>query len=336
MRRSRKLAATLLTVVLLAMAATPALADSHLEVPEGFDSPAQCALGIAFVIADQDPGTVDEWLGTFLTETEAGSLQIIEGQEDAFAEEVAAYLEPLGLSFTEACATYAADVGGVVLTFELVGPEPVCELDLPHLEFETNVPVDDLTLVWVQVPAPEGEDADFSGRDSSGNEVTGLVRYTQTVEDLEPTDDGVEGRVLWPGMEVDEDGEPVAWPGWEPDVRDGVPVGWNRVDDHAFAWARTQSLGELGVVATSDTLSSPLHYVTYHDPDSECVDPPDTDAEDAEVLPQVITATDAGPSASQLPITGRDALMLAAIGVVLLLLGLLAVRRTHPVRSRGR
>ncbi|MCB7136306.1 hypothetical protein [Cellulosimicrobium marinum] len=85
----------------------------------------------------------------------------------------------------------AADGEDYVPTIDLA--QPVCDGDVPYLDYVFTLPEgydpgedDPLTITWVN---PDGEDVVQSGLP-------------------------LEGRVLWAGAEVDEDGNPVDWPGW--------------------------------------------------------------------------------------------------------------------------
>ncbi len=67
--------------------------------------------------------------------------------------------------------------------------KPVCDGDVPYLQYSvvpTGTPNDTVTITWQN---PSGDDV--------------------VLADLPLT-----GRVLWPGAEVDADGNPADWPGW--------------------------------------------------------------------------------------------------------------------------
>lgn len=318
-----KLSLSVLTIaMLLGMLAAPALAQDVGELPEGFDEPEQCAIAVAFVVADQDPDTYAAWLEDFLTEGEAGIITIDEGQEAGFVAAVETYLDGIGLTFAEACSIYGAEVGGISESFGLLGPDWVCEDQIiPYLSFSTNLEAGSIDLTWVEVTDADDPDADFQGEDEAGNEVHGIVRHVAEDVTLEPDGGQLAGKVLWPGMELDADGEPVDWPGWEPELdAQGTIVGWNEVDD-GFEWARAHTLGELGVFASLDA-ETDLYYVTYPPADIDCSDPIPI-----EVAPQVLSAGLAN--------TGVDTLLLVIGGVSLLGIGALALRRTRPTVGRN-
>jgi hypothetical protein len=84
--------------------------------------------------------------------------------------------------------------------------EPVCDGDVPYLQYRvvpTGATSDTLTITWIN---PSGDDVVY-------------------------TDLPLEGRVLWPGAVVDEDGNPLDWPGWR--LEDGE---W--VEGDEFDWVR--------------------------------------------------------------------------------------------------
>jgi hypothetical protein len=85
--------------------------------------------------------------------------------------------------------------------------QPVCDGDVPYLEYKvvpTGTPNDDVTITWQNPSGPDVVLADLP----------------------------LEGRVLWPGAEVDADGDPVDWPGWHQEA-DGT---WAEGDE--FDWVR--------------------------------------------------------------------------------------------------
>ena len=119
--------------------------------------------------------------------------------------------------------------------------QPVCDGDVPYLEYVFTLPegfeTDDetpLSITWVN---PSGEDV---------------------VQGDLPLD----GRVLWPGAEVDDAGDPVDWPGWS--LVDGEWV----VGDE-FDWVRD------GVTVRFEVNPSAEEVVTYPPSSPDCVtDPP--------------------------------------------------------------
>lgn len=92
-------------------------------------------------------------------------------------------------------------------TLDVTVLQPVCDGDVPYLEYTvvpTGTPNDDVTITWQN---PSGDDV--------------------VLADLP-----LAGRVLWPGAEVDANGDPVDWPGWHQEA-DGT---WAEGDE--FDWVR--------------------------------------------------------------------------------------------------
>lgn len=245
-------------------------------------------------------------------------------------------------------------------SIELSSPESICAVvDIPYLTFSATFTGSTL-LSFVDTSGLERADAAdlgaFSGQyasdDGDGSAVSGVIRAQFDIE----VAGGEVVDVLWPGMELDADGNPVSWPGWAPIFDDGTIVGWDEVDD-GFAWARTQDATELGVFATTpDGDTTDLYPVTYVAPEEICSDPPDvevggeveerpegadTDTDDTEGTDP---GTDPGPdTTAEDPIgaappqvlgvslvrTGADALLVALAGLGLLGLGFVALRRTR-------
>ena len=93
--------------------------------------------------------------------------------------------------------------------FGVVINEPICDGDVPYLAYNVTITggtgSETLTITFVN---PDGDDFVY----------TGLALG--------------EGRVLWPGAEVDGDGNPIDWPGWT-QLPDGT---W--VEGDEFDWVR--------------------------------------------------------------------------------------------------
>lgn len=243
---------------------------------------------------------------------------------------------------------------GETVAFELTSPEAVCvDLDIPYLRFSTTF-TGSMVLSFVDTSGEQRPGADdlgsFDGAYANdGGSASGVIRAQYDVD----VAGGEVIELLWPGMVLDDDGEPIAWPNWEPVFGDGGEViGWDEVDD-GFSWARTQEASELGVFATLGDDTTDLYAVTYVDPDEVCFDPdetevggiieedPDPDVVDpgtdtgTEVAPEVTEREEAvGAAPTQvlgvsLVRTGIDAIVLALVGIGLLGLGFLAIRRTR-------
>ncbi|RXR27020.1 peptidase [Oerskovia turbata] len=91
-------------------------------------------------------------------------------------------------------------------TIELTVLQPVCDGDVPYLEYDVDVtgtPNDTVTITWLN---PSGANVVQAGLPLSG-------------------------RVLWPGATVDAAGNPTGWPGWV--FEDGE---W--VEGGTFGWVR--------------------------------------------------------------------------------------------------
>ncbi|GAA1775892.1 hypothetical protein [Agromyces lapidis] len=93
----------------------------------------------------------------------------------------------------------------------------VCEADAPWISYK------------VVLTDPDAQ--------STSREVSLVLsdgEHTETIELGTVGEDGVlEGRVLWPGASVDEEGNATGWPGWK-QLGDGT---WVQTDDN-FAWTR--------------------------------------------------------------------------------------------------
>jgi len=115
---------------------------------------------------------------------------------------------------------------------------PVCRADVPYLDYvvTASFPATSTTLRWY--------------------DVAGVERLTQPGLPLE-------GRLLWPGAEVDAAGRPLDWPGW---VFSGGR--WVQADD-GFAWARAP----LTLTAEVNPTSTPVA-VAYPPPTATCVAAP--------------------------------------------------------------
>lgn len=77
-------------------------------------------------------------------------------------------------------------------------------------------------------------------------------------------DDGVlEGRTLWPGASIDDEGSPTGWPGWAFENGEWVSVG-----DANFGWTRS---GVTATITVNPEITAPL---SYPPPTPECISGP--------------------------------------------------------------
>ncbi|MCC5947011.1 MAG: hypothetical protein JJT89_01030 [Nitriliruptoraceae bacterium] len=237
------------------------------------------------------------------------------------------------------CEGYITSVLPIAQNFVLSDPVAECISVVPYLFFTPIIPFDADTIT-VRFIDTTGEDrpnsenlGTYDGEDEDGNAVQGVVRYEEVI-DTSDFADGDVYTVLWPGMELDENGDPIKWPNWEPEFDGDDIIGWNQVDD-GFEWARASELGELGVVAEVNP-ETDLYFVTYAPPDSGCADPEPVEDPEVEGIQLV---RDGGEEAAEvlgrtLARTGIDALWLALAGLLLLGLGTVSVMRTRTARQR--
>jgi hypothetical protein len=128
------------------------------------------------------------------------------------------------------------------------------------------------------------------------------------------------GRLLWPGAEVDSEGEAVDWPGWQ--FIDGR---WVELDD-GFAFTRDNVLVRVELNPTAE------ERVAYPPPTSDCAGP------NAEVLDLVLerpdpSTTDVASASSVLALTGTEVVGLTAAAVVLMGVGGVLAGRSRRKRS---
>lgn len=346
MKRRMTSTALMVAVLLLGVLAVPAAAQEVGDTVNGTSAEA-CAIAVASAYGAAGSETFDRFAPYF----EDGEFdgQPTEDPEELrlLIDEVVAFLTEEGFldedsDFGDICGIYL-EVLPEVLTFEIAGPVSFCEADIPLLELRlAGLEVDEVELFWVQVTDDVGDvdAADvYTGRDEFGDEVTGVIRQSQTVT-VDPNEDGFTP-VLWPGMVLNDDGDPTTWPGFAPrfenpdDVNSEV-LGWDQVDDDGFAdWARAQPQDRtLGVVAEFNP-TTPLAYTGYPPATAECAGPPEI-----EVLEEVLQRPTHVPTqvlgtSSALPRTGVDAVTLSLFGLLLLGLGVVALRRTRSEADAG-
>lgn len=315
----RRLATVLSAVLVTGLVALPAFAQ---DAPEGF-SGEQCEEAVAAVLAGEETDV------SFIIPDGVGTV-----------EEYLAALDAAGVSLEEICSIYI--LGGVLPAsqdFILSDPIAECVGIVPFLRLTPIIPfeTEEVTLSFVDLSGDEQPNAadlgTYEGTDTDGNEVTGIIR-SQTVIDTSEVEEGQVFDILWPGMELDDDGEPIKWPGWDPVLNDaGETIGWEQVDD-GFNWARTEVVGDLGVFAEFNP-ETDLSFVTYPPPTSDCADPEQTEVEGVQLISQPApSGEEPAVLGRQLARTGLDAALLIFGGLALLGLGVVSVMRTRPARQR--
>ncbi|GAA4731242.1 hypothetical protein GCM10023216_24100 [Isoptericola chiayiensis] len=184
------------------------------------------------------------------------------------------------------------------LEFEVL--TPLCDGDVPYLQYAVDVqnPETPPTGVTITFLNPGGED------------------YVLTELPLS-------GRVLWPGAEVDEDGNPVDWPGWS--LVDGV---WVVGDEWDWVRPSVQVLFEVNPEATTSVDYPPSSPDCATDPPGETPPPSDPPGDPATEPPG---STESTPPS--LPATGSEIAGMIAIAAGLLTAGVLAVLAVRRRRS---
>ena len=337
MKRRMTSATLMVAVLLLGVFAVPATAQEVGDTVNGTTAET-CAIAVAAAYGAAGSDDIFERFAPFF---EGGTFEgdVAEEDEQALIDEVIAFLTEEGFlddetDFADICGIYL-EVLPELLGFEVAGPVSFCEADVPFLELRLTLPVDEVELSWVQVTDDlDGVDADdvYEGEDEFGDEVTGIIRKAETVQ-VDPNEDGFTP-VLWPGMVLDDDGDPVAWPGFapvfeDPDDINSAVLEWDEVDDGFRDWARAQPEDRtLGVFAEFNP-TTPLAYTGYPPADAECAGPPEV---------EVLAAVQTQPTevlGVTLQRTGVDAAIIALIGAALLGLGVVAVRRTRSELDAG-
>jgi len=126
-----------------------------------------------------------------------------------------------------------------------------------------------------------------------------------TIELGDLVDGKLDGRVLWPGASVDEDGNPTGWPGWA-----FVNGEWVETDGN-FAWTRGNISAKIEV---NPEVAVPL---SYPPSTPECATEPQNPGEPHPSTPATAGLPATGLSASMLPIAVTGG-VLAALGIVVL------------------
>lgn len=178
--------------------------------------------------------------------------------------------------------------------------ETVCRGEAPWLDYSLEpegTPNTTATLVWGD---PDGK------------------HYT--MENLP-----LSGSVLWPGAEVDEDGQAVDWPGWTL-APDGVT--WLEGDE--WGWVRPE------VPLTFNVNSTAVITAYYPEAIAPCAGPPTTVVSAADST--AVSADDATPVSAVLSTTGSESLRLLLAAAGLLLAGglILFVRTSLRRRASAR
>ncbi|QJW35752.1 peptidase [Cellulosimicrobium protaetiae] len=180
-------------------------------------------------------------------------------------------------------------------TIDLTVLTPVCDGDVPYLEYAVDVTGTDndtATITWIN---PDGDDIVQSGMPLSG-------------------------RVLWPGAVVGPDGRGADWPGWS--LVDGE---W--VEGDEFDWVRpsVQVLFQVNpeTVVTVDYPPSSPNCAT--NPPGKTTTPP--------TVTQVSNPVDAGTQGTSLAETGATVGLYAAVAAGLAAVGAAIVLLTRRTRK---
>ncbi|WP_265522906.1 peptidase [Oerskovia flava] len=166
---------------------------------------------------------------------------------------------------------------------------PICDGDVPYLEYAVNTDdgeATEATITWVN---PTGDDVVQAGLPLSG-------------------------RVLWPGAVVDDEGNPVDWPGWRLE-------GDEWVEGDEFDWVRpsVQVIIEVNPEASTSVSYPPSSPDCATNPPGNEPTPEDEDTPDA--TPVSNPGSGGGDSGEGLASTGASLGLFAAIAAALLAAG---------------
>lgn len=177
-------------------------------------------------------------------------------------------------------------------TMDVTVRTPVCDGDVPYLEYAVEVAGTDdetLTITWLN---PDGEDVVETGLPLSG-------------------------RVLWPGAVVGADGRGADWPGWR--LEDGA---WVEGDEYDWVRPSVDVLFEVNPEA--------MVTVDYPPSSPDCAtNPPGEDEPATPVSNPVAAASDDEPSLAS---TGATVGLYAAVAAGLAAVGAAVVLLTRRAR----
>ncbi|MDF0514583.1 VWA domain-containing protein [Agromyces sp. H3Y2-19a] len=195
-----------------------------------------------------------------------------------------------------------------------------CVNDTPWFEYSVtpvNVDAPEVVLIWWTADAFAAHDPSID----AGDEAAILADGASQVDDLEVPDDwapgdAIEGRQLWPGAAIDENGDPIAWPGWT-ELADGS---WVLDPEAPFYDLRDEAVVEIRINPSTDVIT------VYPPATPNCTAaPPENEA------PPVSPEQPSTPSS--MAATGIDPAGLVSGALALLMLGALGAAAAR-VRSR--
>jgi LPXTG-motif cell wall-anchored protein len=289
-------------------------------------------------------GWTAEFVGNALTATFAGPFNPGDTAEFAFDVRVGDLPRPSDeVSYTpivnSACVTEretdtdpsdncASDVTPVKSIAVIA--DAVCVNDTPLASYSvtpSNVgSLPTIAMVWWTQDAYENRDPEIDASDTAALLADGASKVDPIEVPVGWTNGTkIEGRILWPGAEVDADGNPIAWPGWTQKA-DGT---WVLDPEAPFYNLRGEAVMEIRINPSSSAV------VVYPPATPNCAaEPPTVDPPEPPTPPTPPTPT---PPAGTLSTTGADtdAALMAGAGL-LLLLGSLAVlihRRRSGLRD---
>ncbi|QEO13603.1 VWA domain-containing protein [Agromyces intestinalis] len=185
--------------------------------------------------------------------------------------------------------------------------------------YNMEAPLPAVALIWWTLDAYENRDPSIDAADEAALLADGAsqVDYVVIPPDWAPGDT-LAGQQLWPGAEVDAEGNPIDWPGWTL-LPDGT---WVLDPDAPFYDLRDEAVVEIRVNPSTDVITA------YPPPTPNCnAAPPENPGPGPGPNP-------AGGSGSRIAGTGFAGGWLVPFAVILLMGGALVAGRSW-VRRRG-
>ncbi|UOQ89895.1 VWA domain-containing protein [Agromyces endophyticus] len=130
-----------------------------------------------------------------------------------------------------------------------------CVNDTPWFAYSVtpvNVDSPQVALIWWTADAFAAHDPSIDAGDEAALLADGAsqVDYLDVPADWVPGD-SIDGRQLWPGAAVDENGDPIAWPGWT-ELADGT---WVLDPDAPFYDLREEAVVEIRINPSTDVIT---------------------------------------------------------------------------------